>query len=259
MTRNLRSVLVGLYGLAALTLCAIPALAQSQEIKPKPPMYSYVANWLVARANWGDMDKMPAPVNAVLQKAMDDGTLVAFGDDTTLVHTADGATNDTWWSSMSLAGIVKVLEQARAATDPHSTALNGAKHWDHLWVSRYYNWKPGAKKNAYTYAADYKLKESASNDDLDALSQRLLVPMLEKLLADGHLIEYEIDTLAVHTEAPGEFSIVMIATTPEDLDTIRGAILASGKDHPLAIQAFGSLTESSGHRDDLARTNATFK
>jgi len=48
MTRNLRSVLVGLYGLAALTLCATPALAQAQEIKPKPPMYSYVANWQVA-------------------------------------------------------------------------------------------------------------------------------------------------------------------------------------------------------------------
>ncbi|HXS78058.1 MAG TPA: hypothetical protein VN753_17910 [Terracidiphilus sp.] len=259
MTRNLRSVLVGLYGLAALTLCATPALAQAQEIKPKPPMYSYVANWQVARANWGDVDKMAAPVSAVLQKALDDGTLVAYGDDTTLVHTVDGATNDTWWSSMSMAGIVKVLEQARAATDPHSTALNSARHWDHLWVSRYYNWKPGSKKGAYTYASDYKLKETASNDDLDNLCQRLIVPMLEKLLADGHLIEYEIDTLAVHTEAPGEFSIVMIANSPEDLDTIRAGILASGKDHPLAIQAFGSATDSNGHRDELARTNAIFK
>ena len=256
MTRNFRT---GLYGLAALALCAIPAIAQSNEIKPKSPMYSYVANWQVARANWGEMDKMATPVNAVLQKALDDGTLVAYGDDTKLVHTVDGATNDTWWSSMSLAGIIKVLEQARAATDPHSTALNGAKHWDHLWVSRYYNWKPGAKKNAYTYAADYKLKESASNDDLDALCQHLLVPMLEKLLADGHLVEYEIDTLAVHTEAPGEFSIVMIANSPEDIDTIRASILATGKDHPLGLHAFTSITEGSDHRDDLARTNATFK
>lgn len=259
MTRNLRSVLVGLYGLAVLTLCATTVHAQTQEVKPKPPMYSYVANWQVARANWGEVEKMAAPVSAVMQKALDDGTLVAYGDDTALVHTADGATNDTWWSSMSLAGIVKVLEQARAATDPHSTALNAAKHWDHVWVSRYYNWKPGSKKGAYTYAADYKLKESASNDDLDTLCQRLLVPMLEKLLADGHLIEYEIDTLAIHTEAPGEFSVVMIAFSPEDLDTIRGAILSSSKDHPLAIHAFGSITEGSGHRDDLARTNATFK
>ncbi|WP_162601927.1 hypothetical protein [Occallatibacter savannae] len=256
MTRSLSNVLVGLLGLAYLTA---PALAQSQEVKPKPPMYSYVANWQVARANWPDLEKSTAPIAALMQKSVDDGTLVGYGDDTTLVHTADGATNDTWWSSMSLAGIIKVLEQARTSTDPHSAALNTAKHWDHLWVSRYYNWKPGSKKGAYTWASDYKLKESASNDDLDDLSQRFIVPLLEKLFADGHLIEYEIDTLAVHTNAPGEFSIVMIAPTPEDLDVVRAAISAAGKEHPLALQAFGSLTEGSGHRDDLAKTNATFK
>lgn len=257
MTRSLSNVLVGLLGLASLTTSA--ALAQSQEVKPKPPMYSYVANWQVARANWPDVEKSTASIGAVMQKALEDGTLVAYGNDTALVHTPDGATHDTWWSSMSLAGIIKVLEQARASTDSNSTALNTAKHWDHLWVSRYYNWKPGSKKTGFTWASDYKLKDSASDDDLDSLSQRLVVPLLEKLLADGHLIEYEIDTLAVHTSAPGEFSIVMIAPTAEDLDTVRAAVGSVGKDRPLALQAFGSLTEGSGHRDDLAKTNATFK
>lgn len=257
MTRSLSNVWVALIGLAALT--ATTARAQMQEVKPKPPMYSYVANWQVARANWPDVEKSAAATAAVMQKAFDDGTLIGYGDDTALLHTPEGSTHDTWWSSMSLAGIIKVLEQARASTDPHSTALNTAKHWDHLWVSRYYNWKSGSKKGAYTWGSDYKLKDSASNDDLDALSQRFIVPLLEKLLADGHLSEYEIDTLAVHTEAPGEFSIVMIAPTAEDLDAVRAAITAAGKDHPLALQAFGSVTEGSGHRDDLARTNATFK
>jgi hypothetical protein len=31
------------------------------------------------------------------------------------------------------------------------------------------------------------------------------------------------------------------------------------KAHPLGIQAFGSVTDDSAHRDFLARTDATFK
>jgi hypothetical protein len=259
MTRNLPTIFAGLCGLASLTLSAIPAFPQMQEIKPKPPMYSYVANWQAPRADWSDMEKETAQVNTVLQKALDGGTLVGYGNDTYLVHTATGATHDNWWSSMSMAGLIKVLEQARAAADPHSSPRNSAKHWDHIWVSRYYNWKSGAQKGAYTYAMDYKLKDGAPDDALDNLSQHFIVPVLEKLLADGTLIEYEIDTMAVHTDTPGEFAVVVILPTPEGLDTLRAAILAAGKDHPLAIQSFGSVTEDSGHRDELAKTDATYK
>jgi hypothetical protein len=259
MNRSLGTVFTGLCGLVALTLSAIPAFAQMQEIKPKPPMYSYVANWQVSRANWPDIEKSTAATTAVLQKALDDGTIIGYGQDTSLVHTVDGSTHDNWWSSMSMAGLVKVLEQARAATDPHSTALNTAKHWDHIWVSRYYNWKPGSQKGAYTLGMDYKLKDGASEEVLDNICQHFVVPVLEKLLADGSLVEYEIDTMAVHTEAPGEFSVVVITPTPEGLDKMRAAIVGAGKDHPLALQAFASITESSGHRDDLARTDATYK
>src|SRR5579872_6441285 len=114
MKRSLGTVLAGLCGLAALALAAVPALAQTQEIKPKPPMYSYVANWQVPRANWGEIEKAAGPVQAVMQKAMDNGTIIGYGSDMSLVHTVDGATHDTWWSSMSLAGLVKVQEDARA-------------------------------------------------------------------------------------------------------------------------------------------------
>jgi hypothetical protein len=258
MCKKLWSMCAGLSGLAALTLCAIPAGAQMTEIKPKPPMYSYVANWQVAREHWPEMDKA-TQVNEVMQKALDDGTLVGYGRDTTLVHTLSGATHDSWWSSMSMAGLVKVLEQARAAIDPNSAALNGAKHWDHIWVSRYYNWKPGSQKGAYSYEMDYQLKDGAPDDTLDNLCQHFMVPALEKLLADGTLIEYEIDTMAVHTEAPGEFDVVVITPTPEGLDTVRAAILAAGKDHPLAIQTFDAATDSSAHRDGLSKTDAVYK
>ena len=37
--------------------------------------------------------------------------------------------------------------------------------------------------------------------------------MLEKLLADGSIVEYEIDTEAIHTEALGTFWIDVISPT----------------------------------------------
>ena len=52
MNRKLGNIFAGMCGFAVVILAAIPAAAQMQEIKPKPPMYSYVANWQVPRANW---------------------------------------------------------------------------------------------------------------------------------------------------------------------------------------------------------------
>jgi len=39
------------------------------------------------------------------------------------------------------------------------------------------------------------------------LSEHLIVPAMEKLLADGSIEEYEIDEAAIHTTAPGLFSL----------------------------------------------------
>ena len=54
----------------------------------------------------------------------------------------------------------------------------------------------------------YELKPDAPDNAVDTISQNVVVPVLEKMLADGTIIEYEIDVLSVHTQAPGTFSIV---------------------------------------------------
>lgn len=259
MNRNLGTIFAGLCGLASLALSAIPAVAQMQEVKEKPAMYSYVANWQVARNNWSDMDKLNGPVNDALKKLMDDGTIIGHGNDTNLVHTANDSTHDVWWSSMSMAGIIKALDAARGNSDEHSAALNNAKHWDEVWVSHYYNWKSGSYKNAYTHVGIYKMKADASDDALDSLSQHLLVPVLEKLFADGTVLEYEIDSAAIHTDAPGTFVIVYLTPTPEGIDTVQAAVRDAVKAHALGFQAFGSYTDDSGHRDGLAKSDGAYK
>jgi hypothetical protein len=114
-------------------------------------------------------------------------------------------------------------------------------------------------KDGYTYTAYYRLKPDAPDDAVSILSKRLVVPLLEKLLADGTLQEYEVDTQAIHTEAPGTFLIVYIATHADGLDKVNAALAEEIKSNPMGGVGFQSMVDLSAHHDDLDRTNATYK
>jgi hypothetical protein len=243
-------------------LCAIALAgpARAQEVKPKAPMYSYVAQWQVPRDKWPDLEKASASLMGALEKAAADGTLVGYGRDEAVVHTADGATHDNWWAANSMAGLVKVLEQVRTNASTTSSAMSVAtKHWDNIYVSRYYNRKPGAYKDAYTRVALYKFKPNSPDDALDQLCQNMVVPLMEKLLADGTILEYEVDSEAVHSDDPNFFALVFQTQTPEGLDKVQAAIRDTTKEHPLSGAAFGSLTEDKAHRDYLMKGDGAYK
>lgn len=260
MSKRTTYVFAGLCAFLMVAFCAVPSGAQMPEVKQKPAMYSYIGNWQIPRAHWADMEKSAEGRTAIMEKAMADGTIIGYGDDINLVHTSDGWTHDTWWSSMSMAGLVKVLDRLMSAEMSASpNAAMPTKHWDEVFVSHYYNWKSGAYKGGYVHVSEYKLKADAPDDALDLLASHLVVPSLEKLLGDGTIVEYEIDVQAVHTSAPGTFAIVYVTPTPEGLDTVQAAIRGSAKDHPLSIDAFGSFVDDSGHRDELGKGNGIFK
>jgi hypothetical protein len=260
MKKQLWSLLAAVSVLAALAIFVIPASAQMAEVKEKPPMYSYVSNWTISRAQWGDMAKNSAADQPMLDKAIGNGTLVGYGDDYTLVHQRDQETHDSWWSSMSMGGLMKVLEQFYATGASTTPVLgNATKHWDEIYVSRYYNWHPGSWKGVYTHGGTYKLKADAPDDAVDILSKNLFVPFFEKLLADGSIHEYEVDTQAVHTEAPGLISVIYIAANADALDKVDAALRQWIKNNPLGGPALGSMIDFTAHRDILLRSNATFK
>jgi hypothetical protein len=241
-------------------LCITPASAQMQEVKEKPKMYSYVAFWAIPRSQWAEETKNEAAGEKFTQKGMADGQLVGYGTDQTLVHTADGATHDTWFSSMSMAGLLNVLDQVYRSGIPTGPVEAAAtKHWDEVLVSRYYNWHSGSWKDVYSYALIFKLKPDAPQDTVDMVSKNLFVPMLEKLLADGTIHEYEIDEQAVHTDAPGTFSVDYIAANAEAFDKVNAAIGDAIKADPLGSSGFRNMVDWSVHHDDLLRTNATYK
>ena len=99
MNKRTWCVFAGLCALLMSAVCAVPSDAQMAEVKEKPAMYSYIANWEIPRAHWAEMEAANAADKAILDKALADGTLVGYGDDVNLVHTPDGWTHDDWWSS----------------------------------------------------------------------------------------------------------------------------------------------------------------
>src|ERR1700691_5885589 len=111
MNKNVWRVFAGLCALAISAVWASPASAQMSDSKEKPPMYSYVSFWNIPRAQWGEMAKADAADQKILQNALASGTLVGYGSDLNLVHSADGETHDDWWSATSLAGVLNVLDQ----------------------------------------------------------------------------------------------------------------------------------------------------
>src|ERR1700690_1853689 len=235
MNKCLGRVFATLCILALAVLCAAPARAQMSDSKEKPPMYSYVSNWASPRAQWADMEKNNAADEPILNKAMSSGVLVGYGDDVNLLHQPDAPTHDDWWSSMSLAGLLNVLDQFYKAGNAVNPVLSSAtRHFDSIYVSRHYNWHAGSWKGAYTRVASYKLKADAPDDAVDLLSNNLFVPLLEKLLADGTIHEYEVDTEAFHTEAPGSLWVAVIVANAEGLDKYNAAVRDIMKASPMS-------------------------
>ena len=223
-------------------------------------MYTYVAFWTIPRAQWADQEKLTASQLKFMEKGVADGALVGYGNDQNLIHQPDGPSHDTWFSAMSMAGLFNVLDGIYKSGMTTSPVQSGAtKHWDSVFVSRYYNWHPGSFKDVYTEVSMYKLKADAPDNAIDILSKNLFVPLMEKMLADGTIHEYEVDTEAIHTESPGTFWIEYIAANAEGLDKVNAAVREAGKANPLGGPAFGSMVDFTPHRDYLSRTNATYK
>ncbi|MGA8540142.1 MAG: hypothetical protein WB566_11635 [Terriglobales bacterium] len=245
--------------LAMIAAFTASAFAQN-DMKEKPPMYSYVSFWNIPRAHWADMEKADASTQSVLDKAMADGTIIGYGADESMVHQPDGATHDSWWSAMSMAGLMNVLDKFYKNGSSTSSVLTSAtKHWDSIMVSRYYGWHSGSFKGAYTRAAEFKLKTDAPNDAVEMLSKHLFVPMMEKMLADGTIREYEIDTEAIHTEDPASFWVIFVSTNADGLDKFNAAVGDLHKTNPLGGPAIGAMVDFTSHRDYLSSSTGTYK
>jgi hypothetical protein len=249
----------GLVAMAALS--ASPARAQAGD-KEKPVVYTYVAQWAVPRADWPAYEKGNAAIKQIMDKLVADGTISGYGWFKTLIHQEGAPTHGEWWSAASMANVMKALAVVSAPNGANSDALGKilaeSKHWDYLISSREYGFHPGTYENTYLRVGTYKVKAGEGENARKAISS-YIVPILEKLLADGAIHFYSIDREVIHTGDPGEVDAVIITNGAEGLDKFYAALEAGGKATPTGPMAFGSTNDSSAHRDILALTTAVFK
>jgi hypothetical protein len=241
-----------------VTACALPAYAQDTASKDKPPLYTYVANWVIPRAHWDEMAKSDAANQKILDDGVAGGSILGYGNDEILVHQVERETHNNWWVANSMAGVLKVLDQFYKVKSPPVLAT-ATKHWDNIYVSRSYNWRAGTIKSGYVHGAVYKLKADAPDNAVEVLSKSFIVPLFEKLMSEGAVQAYQVAEEAVHTTDPGMFFIFFISPNADGLDKTNAALSAAVAENALAGPAFASMVDFSAHRDNLARGDAVLK
>jgi hypothetical protein len=247
VNRSVGRVMAGVAGLALLEMTATLACALTDEVKEKPPLYRYESYWTFPRAHWVDVDKGNATgTEKILAPALADGALVGYGDGEVQVHySPEGFTHDDWWQANSMAGLMKVPEALHKSGGSSPPLLvRSTQHRDQVFVSRFYNWKAGSWKGAYGRTATYELRPDATDADgaVRTLSS-FYVPVFEKMLADGTILEYEIDREMFHNTDPrAQIVFVFLMRNAEGVDKFNAALSAALWANSLIGRAFGSAT-----------------
>jgi hypothetical protein len=243
--------------LAVLCALIVPisadrATAQSKE---KPAQYTYVSEWTVPRAMWGDYLKGEAADNDLMKKGMSDGVITSFGSFAVLTHQEGEPTHGTWFSASSVSNLLKFLETLRNAPDATAAPLAAAKHWDFIVESKDYGGHAGTFTNGYLRVGRWVPRPGST--DTDGILRATMVPLLDKLVADGALHTYTIDKENIHTanDPLGTLYLVIVANGPEGIDKFDAAIDESEKSNPAAWAALRGALDEKGHTDSLSKVS----
>jgi hypothetical protein len=236
-----------------LALVAAAPLRAQTTPSGKPPIYFYVATWDVPRAQWPEMAKLDELDKPILDKLVADGTLNGYGAYTNLIHQEGEPTHGTWFSATSEGRLLKALEVIYAHPGSTTAAVQGAsKHFDQILTGDIYNSKPGSATDGYLTWSTWQVKPGQMRGYTE-LTKKLVVPVLEKLLADGTITSYGELTEDYHTGKLGAVSDYFMVPDAASLDKANKA-LEDLFDNTAGIgSAFESLTERDGHRDFLTR------
>jgi hypothetical protein len=233
-------------------LFAGTTLRAQDESSSKAPVYVYVSDWAVPRAQWGAMAKLSDQDRALEVKLLADGTITAYGDAVSLIHTEGEPTHVDFFWATSEGNVLKSLAGFYAQPDETSPVLAASKHWDHFLVSSLHNSRSGKFEGAYLAGSMWQVKPGQMRA-FEALTKARIIPLLEKELADGTVIFYSVDTEDYHTDVPGLVDVVFAVTDAAALDKVNDEFEAAlGKDTEIG-PAVGALTVRDSHRDFLDR------
>jgi hypothetical protein len=230
---------------------AVPLRAQGDD-QGKPPSYTYVSEWALPRAQWKGMAKVNEDDRSVNEKLLADGTITGYGEFENLIHVEGEPTHGSWFTATSEGNVLKALEAFYARPGLTSPVLGSGPHWDYFLVSRLYNGRSGVFDGAYLSGSEWDVEPGQGEAFHNMLKTRL-VPVFEKLVADGVLVSYSVNSEDYHTQKPGRVSLVTITADASAVDKVDDALEAAFSKDPEIGPAFRSLTDSAGHRDFLLR------
>lgn len=241
---------IGLLAVVLAAVIAVPiALPQMEQAQP---IYTYVSQFQVPRANWAqyaeDTDKTFVPI---AEKFMADGTIIGWSTFENLIHTPDGYTNGTVWSSNSLAGIMRVLDELRKG-GPRPGQLASTRHEDLLMQSTMHHAVSGHWTTGYLRVVCQMAK--GNPEDYPAALMKYLGPTFDEQFKKGVVTSYGIDSQYVNTGAPSLRCAVFTYPNAESMDKWAAAINATlGKMSQADRDAFFGTTVPDSRRDLMAR------
>jgi hypothetical protein len=241
--------IAGLVVVVLAVVLMVPAAISQME--PTPIVYTFVSQFQVPRANWAayseDTEKSLIPI---AEKLTADGTIVSWSTFEQVVHTPDGYTHGAAWSSSSIAGLMKVLDEIRK-NGPRPGQIAATRHEDYLMQSSMYHAGSGAA--AYLRVVCTNAKAEKPGEYATAL-KKYLVPTFEDQVKKGAATYYGLDEQYVNTSAPSTRCLVITYPNADGMDKWATAINATlGKMSAADREAFFGAQVPDSRRDIMAR------
>jgi hypothetical protein len=241
---------VMVYLIVALAAICTP-IAFSQMGGGQAVVYTYVSQFQVPRASWAQYsestEKWFVPI---ADKAVADGTILSYSTFETLVHTSDGYTHGAAWSSSTISGLTKLLEELRKG-GPQAGQVASTKHEDFLMQSSLY--AIGSGTPAYLRVVCQNAKPGKA-EEFTASMKKYIWPMVEAQIKAGAVSYVGLDSQYVNTSAPSTRCLVINFPNAEGMDKWAAAVNANfGKLSRAEMEAFYAPTVDDSRRDLMAR------
>ena len=238
-------------GLLVFVLAVMLVPAALPQMEPTPVVYTYVSQFQVPRANWAayseDTEKTVVPI---VEKLTADGTILSWATFEQIIHTPEGYTHGAWWSSNTISGLMKVLDEVRKA-GPRPAQIAATKHEDLLMQSTMYHASGGTETYLRVVCS---MAKADKPDAYIAMLKKLLVPTFEEQLKKGVATYYGVDEQYVNTGAPSLRCIVITYPNAEGMDKWATAINTTmSKWSPAERAEFTGATVLDSRRDIMAR------
>ena len=247
MSRKIAGLLVLLF----VGMIAVP-MALPQMMGPgQPVVYTFVSQFQVPRANWAQYaENTEKSFVSIAEKLVADGTILSYSTFEALVHTPEGYTHGAAFSSTTIAGLTKVLDEVRKA-GPQPGQVAATKHEDYLMQTSTY--VVGSGTPAYLRVVCQNAKPDKP-EEYAAAVKKYIWPMVEEQSKKGVVNYVGLDSQYVNNSAPSMRCLVINFPNADGIDKWAAAVNANfSKMSPADRDAFFGSTVTDSRRVFMAR------